>query len=250
MNTDDNFLYQLGEHPDRGFVERLREKLAQDQLNPAPAKASFPQALIWMRFAAIGLLLLVLLIIAMRISPVKAFVESFIARIAGQSFEQTTDYPGDDHSGAEQTIEPQRMPLSDALAAFPYRITMPGHIPPGYVLRESDVRVYVGESAGPFANTIELEWWPDSGRRLSLQITDRDYASTGEIVGPGAVAEILLDDVHPAALIRGGWDADNQVWRNDIGVRLRWQAGSLYYELSGLDPEQLIEIARSIIDQP
>jgi hypothetical protein len=250
MSTDDNFLYQLGEQPDPRFVERLRQKLAQNQLNPAPGRAEFPRALIWMRFAAIGLLMLALFLTAMSISPVKAFVESLISRIAGQSFEVTSDYPGDDQPGAEEVIEPLRMPLGDALAAFPYRIKMPGYIPPGYVIKESDVRVHVGETAGPFANTIELEWWSGPGRRLSLQVTDRDYASTGEIIGPGALEEILIDDVHPAALIRGGWDADGRVWRNDIGVRLRWHAGSLYYELSGLDLEQLIEIARSIMDQP
>ena len=65
MNIDDNFLYQLGEQPDPGFVERQRQKLAQNRINPASGRDAFPQALIWMRFAAIGLLLLVLFLTAM-----------------------------------------------------------------------------------------------------------------------------------------------------------------------------------------
>jgi len=104
--------------------------------------------------------------------------------------------------------------------------------------------VYVGDDAGLFANTIELEWFSDDHPHLSLRVTDVDM---GEIVAPDSTEEVLLDANHSAVLIRGGWDADNKVWENDVTFRLRWSMDNLAYDLRGVNREQLIEIAISTL---
>ncbi|OGN94407.1 MAG: hypothetical protein A2Z71_00660 [Chloroflexi bacterium RBG_13_50_21] len=188
-------------------------------------------------------LLVIAVIAVMTISPVRAIVSSLITNIAGQLFEVTDDYPGDNYAGEVEIIEPQVMSLSDALAAFPYDVQLPTNIPSDYTLDEDNVRVYVGDDAGSFANTIEFGWRSTTPGGFGLKITDHDWNAIGEIVAPNSVEEILLDDAHPAVLIRGGWDADNKVWSNDFGIRLRWSMDNLFYELMGADQEQLLEIA-------
>jgi hypothetical protein len=159
----------------------------------------------------------------------------------------TEDYPGDNYPGGEEIIEPQVMSLGDALAIFPHDIQLPTYIPSGYTLNEDTVRVYVGVDAGPFENTIEFEWLSDDRPHLRLRVTDID-PSIGEIVPPDSVEEISLDTNHSAALIRGGWDADNKAWTNDVGLRLRWSVNNLAYDLMGVNREQLIDIALSTLE--
>jgi hypothetical protein len=245
---DDQFLYQLSEQPDAQFAEELHKKLSRYdtvEQSQAPKVSLFrlSRALVWG-----AALLLILLVAAASLVPVRAFIETLIAQIGGQSFELTEDYPGDNYPGEEVTIEPQHLAYAEALAVFPYELKVPTNLPAGYALQEQDVYVYVGEQAGSFANTIELQWRSDPGMQYYfLRITDMDYASVSEIVGPGSVEEILLDEEHPAVLIRGGWDAGRKVWDPAIGLRLRWQVGELYYELSGPDLEVMKAMALSTL---
>jgi hypothetical protein len=95
---------------------------------------------------------------------------------------------------------------------------------------------------------IEFGWRSTTQNgSILLHITDRDLNAIGEIVAPNSVEEILLDDAHPAVLIRGGWDSDHKVWSSDFGIRLRWSMDNLFYELTGTDQEQLLEIAISTL---
>jgi hypothetical protein len=120
---------------------------------------------------------------------------------------------------------------------------LPTNVPSGYLLNEKNVRVYVGDAAGPFANTIELEWTSADRAKLSLRITDQD----SEIIAPNSTEEILLNDQNPAVFIRGGWDADHKIWNENAGLRVRWLVDHLTYDLSGTDREQMIEIASSTL---
>ena len=138
------------------------------------------------------------------ISPARAMVSSLITNIAGQLFEVTDDYPGDNYAGGEEIIEPQVMSLTEALAVFTNDITMPAAIPSECALDEDHVLVYVGEDAGPFANSMELNWLSSTGGCFRLRIADEEYRSNIEIVSPGAVEEIYLDSDLAAVLIRGG----------------------------------------------
>jgi len=242
---DDKFLYQLREQPNAGFVNQLRKKLQQESAAPKQGLGGFIQSILSnKRLLQAAALMAVLAIIITTISPARALVMSLLANVGGMAFEVTTDYPGD-HGDSEETIWPQVMSLDEALAAFPHSIQLPAGLSSEYVLNDK-VQVYVGEDAGPFANTIEFEWLSDTNR-VSLRVTDRD-PGMAEIVAPDALEEITLDETHPAVLIRGGWDADDQVWsNNDNWIRLRWVMDELTYELAGPDQEQLIAIAQSIL---
>lgn len=245
---DDKFLYQLQEVPDLEFVNHLHKKLGRNYSEPEQRLFVNVNNLIRSkRLVQVTAFLVISLIAIMAISPARAFVSSLITNIAGQLFEVTEDYPGDNYPGREEIIEPQLMSLGDALAIFPHDIQLPTYIPSGYTLNEDNVRVYVGDDAGPFANSIEFEWLSGDRPALFLRVTDIDL-STGEIVAPDSVEEITLDTNHSAALIRGGWDADNKVWTNEVGLRLRWSANNLEYNLAGVNREQLIEIALSTLE--
>lgn len=246
---DDKFLYQLQEFPDSEFVNNLHRRLGQNQSEPDRKLFmnfhNFPRN---KRLVLATAFLVISLIAIMAISPARAFVSSLITNIAGQLFEETENYPGDNHPGYdEEIIEPQVMSFGEALAIFPYDIQLPINIPSGYILNEDNVRVYIGDAAGPFGNTIEFEWRSsDDTSFLVLRVTD--IISTSEIVAPDSVEEVLLDANHSAVLIRGGWDADNKVWNDDIVERLRWLEDNLTYELMGVNREQLIEIALSTLE--
>lgn len=246
---DDKFLYQLQEQPDPQFVKTLHSKLTQNEPNSAwrltkNVFSSFGRY----RLVRATIVVVIALIAIMAISPVRAVVTSVITNIAGQLFEVTGNYPGDNNPDNEEIIESQVMPLSEALAAFPYEIQLPTHIPLDYVLDEDYVRVYVGKEAGPSANTIEFRWQSDTQADLTLRITDNDRREIREVVAPGALEEIQLDPDHAAVLIRGVWDADLMAWRMDIGrIRLSWLVGDLSYDLMGIDQDQLIEIALSTL---
>lgn len=245
---DDRFLYQLQEVPDSEFVNNLHRKLGQNHSEPEQRLFVNVYNLIRSkRLVQVTTFLVISLIVIMAISPARAYVSSLITNIAGQIFELTEDYPGDNYPGGEEIIESQVMSLGEALAVFPHDIQLPTYIPSGYSLNEDNVRVYVGEDAGPFANSIEFEWRAVDRPFLRLRVTDFGLSS-GEIVAPDSVEEITLDTNHSAALIRGGWDADNKVWTNDVGLRLRWSVNNLAYDLAGVNREQLIEIALSTLE--
>jgi hypothetical protein len=244
---DDNFLYQLQEQPDSGFANDLHRKLEQD--HPEPNRwlhMNFYNLIRSKRLVQVTALLVISIIAIMAISPARAFVSSLIANIAGQLFEVTEDYPGDNYPGDEEIIKPQVMSLGEALAVFPYDVNLPSNVPSEYVLNKDTVRVYVGGDAGPFANTIEFEWLSEDHTYLVLRVTDNDQI-IGEIVAPDSVEEVLLDANHSAVLIRGGWEADNKVWNNEVGFRLRWSVDNLAYDLMGVNREQLIDIALSTL---
>lgn len=240
---EDRFLYRLQESPDVEFVNTLHRKLGQNNTEPdRRIYITFYTLIISKRLVQVTAFLVISLIAIIAISPARAFVSSLITNIAGQIFEVTDDYPGDNYPGGEEIIEPQVMSVGEALVIFPHDINIPSNIPSEYVLNEDNVRVYVGNDAGPFANTIEFEWMSNIHASILLRITDRD-SSISEIVAPDSIEKIYLDDNHSAVLIRGGWDADYKVWNNGVGYRLRWSVDNLTYELLGGNREQLMAIA-------
>jgi hypothetical protein len=253
MNAmNDKFLYQLHEEPDSEFAKNLQQMLFQ--LAQPPERKSdmnFERLSVTQRakLAWITVALAVSVLLFVTISPVRAFVSSLITKIAGLTFEITADYPGDNYPDHETTIEPQRLSLTDALAAFPHKVNLPTYLPSRYILNEENVRVYIGEDAGFMADTMELTWLSND-KQINLIITNRDL-SIAEIVAPNSVEEISLDANHPAAVIRGGWDVDKKAWITKMGyeiVRLRWLSGDLSYELMGTDLEQLKKVALSILE--
>jgi len=246
----DEFLHQLHEEPDSEFAKNLQQMLRQFPQGPERrSKVSFQRLiatrkaqLTWITAAvAVSILLLV------TIAPVRAFLSSLVATIAGQTFELTDDYPGDIYPGPEIIIEPRILSLTDALDAFPHNVNLPTYIPSGYTLDEENVQGYIGEDAGFLADTLEITW-RSPNNSIFLMVTYRDM-SGGEIVAPDSVQEISLDANYPAVVIRGGWDANRKIWTGAYGtIRLRWLDGDIVYELMGTDLDQLIEIALSTLD--
>ena len=241
---NDKFLYTLRKQPNPEFVWDLQQKLHQLQTTNETSFLPFGRS----RFiAVIVVLLAAFLITALAISPVRALMTAVIARVAGLSFEVTQDYPGDNDAGEEVIIHPRIMSLDEALAVYPHSIKMPGNIPVGYILDKDEVQVYMGEDAGPFANTVEFRWNSVEGDSFILRITDQD-PSMSEIVAPDSIEEISLGREYPAVLFRGGWDADQKMWTNEVGLRLRWSVGELTYDLMGRDLKKLTQIAASTIN--
>ena len=252
MTMDDKFLYQLREQPNSEFAKNLHQKITQYQSEPKWRLNMNFQTFITnkkVKLVWLTTLIMVSLLAVITITPVRALISSLLTSIAGQSFTVTEDYPGDNYLGDETIIEPQVMSLAEAITIFPHSIKLPTNIPSEYVLNEENVRVYIGENAIPFSDTIKFIWVSDTSADLTLRITDHDWITTSEIVVHDSVEEIFLDDNHPAAVIRGGWDADNKVWNyNDYGIRLRWSVDNLTYYLMGINREQLIEIALSTLE--
>jgi hypothetical protein len=246
---DDNFLFKLYEQPNPEFVKNLQRRLSQNEMeiNRGANRDTrkFFNSNLMVKIAA---LLVIVVIAGAAISPVRAFISSLITQIAGQTFVVTNDYPGDVVPGNEETIYPDVMSLQEALTVFPYTIHLPTYMPSGYKLNDN-VRVYIGETAGPFANTIVIDWKSIGKLSYILRINDQNGRNQEVIAPESATEEVMLDDKHSAVLIRGGWDNDTQSWNIDHGLRIKWLMDNLTYDLMGSDKDQLIEIATSVINR-
>jgi hypothetical protein len=241
---NDHFLSQLYEQPDPEFVKKLQHRLSKNETGSEQGVKKDVRRLFRSHLLVkIAALLVIVVIAGAAISPVRALVSSLITKIAGQTFVVTNDYPGDDNP---DIIEPKVLPLQEARTVFPYSINLPSYIPSGYVLN-NDVRIYVGETAGPFANTIEIDWKTSGKMSYILRITDQNERNREVIAPESATQEVTLDDTHTAVIIRGGWDADTHSWNVDHGLRIKWLMNNLTYDLMGPDKDQLIEIATSTI---
>jgi len=253
---EDKFLYQLREQPNPEFVKSLRQKLTHLEKEPRwRLKVNFQSLVMNRKTRLIWLtaMLMVSLLAVITITPARAFITSLLTSIAGQSFEVTEDYPGDNHPGGETIIEPQVVSLVEALTLFPHDISMPTYVPNEFVLDEENVLIYTGENAGPFADTLGIQWKSNTGFYLTLYVNNHGVSTSNEIIAPDSIEEVILDNEHTAVLIRGGWDVDRKVWNNEMGsIRLRWMVDDLVYDLHGnvrnISVEQLIEIALSTID--
>ena len=256
ITMDDKFLYQLREQPDSEFVKNLQKKLTQDQSAPKwRLKMNFKVFSMNRKviLAWVTTLVMVSLLAVATISPVRAYVSSLLTSIAGQSFEVTDDYPGDNYPGDETVFEPQVMSLVEAYTAFPHNISMPTNVPNEFILDEENVSVYTGENVGPFSDTIKIQWKTSTGAYLTLDISNHDWSTLIEVVAPDSIEEVFLNDENTAVLIKGGWDADKKMWNNELGIlRLRWQVDDLVYDLHGnienITVEQLIVIALSTLE--
>lgn len=233
---DDKFLYQLREQPRAEFAENLHRKLAFSRpallLQDRMLKPAFSLLLI-------GLALVIAL---MSVTPVRSAVMSFLIRVGGQSFDVTTDYPGDNYPEEEEiTIVSRTLPLNEAVALLPYPVYLPQN-----VVLEQDVAV---SELSPGNFHIFLRGRTQQGVRFNMYILTNPDTNGGEIIFPDSVEEIFLDANHPAALIRGGWNDDTKVWDNYGLVRIKWTLDNLLYELEGNidDLETLLEVARSML---
>jgi hypothetical protein len=244
---DDKFLFQLREQPDREFVKRLQQRLTEYQ--PCIERKlnmklhTFTEKL-RPKFAWAVLAALAICALMVTITPVRAFLTSLTVEIAGQSFEVTGDYPGDNYSGAEKIIEPQVVSLEQALSVLPFSIKLPAYTPTGSSLDEDNVRVFIGDQAGPFRDTVEFQWTADSSRSYRLRIS----GESTEIVAPDSIEPTFLAGNYPAVVIRGGWNVDGKAWNQAVTCRLKWTLDGLTYDLMGDDLVEMYKIASSTLE--
>ncbi|MGI0026145.1 MAG: hypothetical protein ACREA4_13500, partial [Nitrososphaera sp.] len=89
------------------------------------------------------------------------------------------------------------------------------------------------------------------GKGFVLSVCGNCEWDRGEIIAPGSVEEVLLDNQYPAVLVRGGWYENEMAWNYDIALTLEWQVDNILYRLltGTMTPEQLIEVATSTIEK-
>jgi hypothetical protein len=246
---DDEFLGYLREQPDPAFARSLYQNINRPDL-PLERESSRSSLLTFYhqrtKLAWVVFLIVAgFTVIALVASPVRAFVKALLIDVAGLSFQVTDTYPGG--NSPVKIINPRIMSLEEALSIFPHEVKIPSYIPSGCSLDETNARIYTGEEAVPFADTLELDWKPKPCFSLTIR------TEVAEIVASESIEEITLDAEHSAVLIRGGWNADIKEWDTILpGIRLKWQVGDLTYDLHGSEKiilEDLIEIARSTLEE-
>ncbi len=230
---DDKFLYQLRETPRPHFAEGLYRRLQNGEVRSSRRWKPAWAALLAFVIVAAGM---------MSVSPVRSAVMTYLKQIGGLPFEVTTSLPADD--GPVTELESQRLPLEEALALSPFPI----HLPSG-VQWEAQAEV-IELDAATLNFVFLLHGYTADGKWISLSLLTHPNTEHGEYIAPEAAEEVYLDAEHPAALIRGGWDADKKMWTYKYGsVRLKWHLDGVDYDLGGLniDPETLLGIARSTL---
>lgn len=230
---DDKFLYELRETPRPQFAEELQRRL---QIGKGRSSKRWKPA--W----AVLLALLIVAVGMMSVLPVRSAVMTYLKRIGGLPFEVTTNLPADD--GPVTVLESRRLPLEEALALSPFPI----HLPSG-VNWEAEAEI-IELDAATLNFIFILHGHTADSQRISLTLLTNPNSERGEYIAPEAAEEVYLDAEHPAALIRGGWDADQKIWTYKYGsVRLKWHLDGVDYDLSGLGiaPDTLLEIARSTL---
>ncbi|NLD50044.1 MAG: DUF4367 domain-containing protein, partial [Clostridiaceae bacterium] len=101
------------------------------------------------------------------------------------------------------------------------------------------------------AITAYIDWKTPSGSIFSQIIQHRlDGETGGLVVGEGSVTEYLVND-EPAAFIMGGWNADTQMWDDNLDViTLSWYHDGQLYTLQGINEDisldEILKIAESL----
>lgn len=196
---NDRFLKDYSIAPSHAFVQDLRDHLGIQNENGMRVST------LRLRPIALGAITLVLaLIITLTISPsVRAQLQEWTGEIAGVLFTTTGDYPGED--GAVTIIPSEEMGLEEARSILPFAIDLPTSIPEGYALEEN-------VSILRFEDGVERVYihWRAPGKAL-LELNIENTTEPKWLVGPESIEEVLVNG-KPAALVRGGWNADTKQW--------------------------------------
>lgn len=237
---NDQFLRDYYKQPDVKAFQEMEDKL---QLNYK--YASLTQIFLPFKPALKVGMIIILIGVLLFVSPaVRAQVNEWIQQIGGVFVLETNEYPG---SGPVETIPFEQYSFAEVANELPFEISLPGWIPEEFEIIPT---VKVARFDQP-AVTAYIDWKPTSGPILSLMIQHRlDGENGGLIVGEGSVEEYLVNG-EPAALVRGGWNADIQQWDFKLKVlTLSWKHNDQTYVLQGIEDnisvEELVKIAESI----
>lgn len=232
---NDTFLKNYRIKPRAAFVDDLRSRLGVDEGTHRP----------FLRPAGLGAgALLLVLALALAVSPaVRAQVEDWAGQVGGILFTATGDYPGGDEP---VTIVPgDNMSLEEARAVLPFTVDLPAWVPEGYRLEET-VTVQHFESG---LENVLIFWNAPGKASLTFVVENRPSGESKVIVGPGSIEEVLVHG-EPAALVRGGWNADSKQWEERGNLQLYFGYGPLTYTLlaveSDIPVDELIRMAESL----
>jgi hypothetical protein len=187
---------------------------------------------------------LLVFVITLVVSPAaRAQVQEWVGMIGGVLFTATGDYPGGD--GPVTIVSSNEMSLDEARAVLPFTVDLPAWVPEGYVLEEtvSIPRFLDGKGR------VFIHWDATQKPLLELEIEDHSPEESNWVVGEGSIEEVLVDG-EPAALVRGGWNADAKQWEDRGQIHLYVSHKGLTYIFSTIGNEisidELIRIAESL----
>lgn len=238
---NDQFLRDYYKFPNPRSIRKIEDRL---QLNREKHKTS--PMMLALKPMAIVMLVAVLISALLLISPVvRAQVNEWIHQIGEVFLLETNEYPG--KGGPVQTLPYDHYSLDEVETELPFVLGLPQWVPDDFEL-VSQVKVTRFDE---IAINAYIDWKTPSDSIFSLIIQQRlDGESGGFVVGEGSVQEYLVNG-EPAALILGGWNADTQMWDDNLDViTLSWNHNGQLYTLQGIyedvSLDELIKIAESI----
>lgn len=238
---NDQFLRDYYKFPNPRSIQKVEDRL---QLNREKHKTN--RMMLALKPMAIVMLFTVLISVLLLISPVvRAQVNEWIHQIGGVFLLETNEYPG--KGSPVQTLPYEQYSLDEVENELPFSLGLPQWIPDDFEMVQQ-VKVTRFDD---IAISAYIDWKTQSDSIFSLIIQHRlDGENGGLVVGEGSVQEYLVKG-EPAALILGGWNADTQMWDDNLDViTLSWNHNGQLYTLQGINEDvsvdELIKIAESI----
>jgi hypothetical protein len=238
---NDQFLRDYYKFPNQRSILKVEDML---HLNREKHKTN--RMMLTLKPMPIFFLVLVLISALLLVSPVvRAQVNEWIQQIGGVFILETNEYPG--MGSPVQTLPFEHYSLDEVENELPFALGLPQWIPDDFEM----VPLVKVTRFDEIAISAYIDWKTPSDSIFSLIIQHRlDGENGGLVVGEGSVQEYLVNG-EPAALIMGGWNANTQMWDNNLDViTLSWYHDGQLYTLQGINQDvsldDLLKIAESI----
>ena len=238
---NDQFLRDYYIFPNQRSIQKVVNRL---HLNREKHKTN--RMMLTLKPVTIYFLVLVLISALLLVSPVvRAQVNEWIQQIGGVFILETNEYPG--MGSPVQTLPYEHYSLDEVENELPFALGLPQWIPDDFEM----VPLVKVTRFDEIAISAYIDWKTPSDSIFSLIIQHRlDGENGGLVVGEGSVQEYLVNG-EPAALIMGGWNANTQMWDNNLDViTLSWYHDGQLYTLQGINQDvsldDLLKIAESI----
>ncbi len=236
---NDKFLRSFRIAPRLAFYQDVRKRLEMDEKKTLRVK---PLLLRPVAFGTITFLLVFTL--SLVFSPAaRAQVQDWVGQVGGVLFTATGNFPGGDMPVKNAPSE--KLSLEDARAILPFTIDLPTWVPEGYALDETVTFVYFEDGV----ERVFVQWRFPRKAILELEIVNLPPEKSTWLVGLESIEEVLVDG-KPAALVRGGWNADMKLWENRGQLQLHVPHNGQTYIFSAMETsvsiDELIRIAESL----
>ena len=248
---NDDFLYQSRPQLRSEFAKMLFVRISRDMEGNNTTKFTTTRLNILRWAKSIAIILLFTLSATLLVSKeARARFAYLIQEISGFLFEETDQFPFSDHPERDYQELPN-YELAQAQEMLPFSLVLPTYVPEGYKFSEN-----IGIACKTSCAT--LIWQNGTYDTLMLLIQlEENYPDWPEPVGYETVEEVYVNG-KIAALIRGAWNFETELWDENFALRLKWELDGLVYGLSWrpsnsgkntaykLSVEDIILIAQSI----